>query len=84
MFGNFTKEEKEQWNKINGNKKGLFSNGLYSFVLWVILVLSFMNGITASSSAQSAIQQIYGGISFLIATMVFCTLAILSMMNKKN
>lgn len=78
MFGNFTKEEKEKWEKINGDKRSDSPNKIYTFILWVILIFSFMNGISASSAAQSAIHQIYGAISFLIATIVFCTIAMMA------
>lgn len=74
------KEESSKWKKLQGDKKGLTMNSFYTVVLWIILVIALINGMSASASAQSAIHQIYSGISFLIAMLAFCTLAIKSSM----
>ena len=78
MFGNFTKEEKEQWDKINKNNKGTSGTKLYSFVLWVVLIISFMSGVGTTAIAKTSIHEIYASISFLIATIVFCTIAMMA------
>lgn len=70
------KEQSSRWKKLQGDKKGLTMNSFYTVVLWIILVITLINGMSASASAQSAIHQIYSGISFLIAMLAFCTLAI--------
>ena len=78
MSENFTKEEKEKWEKINKSNKGTSGTKLYSFILWVILVLSFMSGIGTTAIAKTSIHEIYASISFLIATIVFCTIAMMA------
>lgn len=70
------KEESSKWKKLQGNNKGRAMNSFYTVVLWIILIIALINGMSASASAQSAIHQIYSGISFLIAMLAFCTLAI--------
>ena len=79
----FTKEEKDKWYKLQEQNKSSNGKG-YVIVLWIILSLSFISGISTSAIAKSAIHEIYASISFLIATIVFCTLAIISKIDNKR
>lgn len=69
------KEQSSKWKALRGSSK---SGGMsfYSIGLWVVLVISLINGFSIGVSATSAIHQIYGGISFIIAALMFCALAI--------
>lgn len=64
----------KKWKALQGSKSGGMS--FYSIGLWGALIISLINGFTIGASATSAIHQIYGGISFIIAALMFCTLAI--------
>lgn len=69
------KEQATKWKALQGDRKGGAMN-FYTIGLWVVLVLSLLNGFSVGASATSAIHQIYGGISFIIAALMFCALAI--------
>lgn len=60
------KEQSSKWKKLQGNNKGRAMNSFYTVILWIILVISIINGISIYSTTTS----------FLIAVIVFCTLAI--------
>lgn len=76
------KEQAAKWKALQGNKKGGIMKGFYTTMLWIVLIISLLNGVSASGSATSAIHQIYGGISFIIAALMFCTLAIRAKMDE--
>lgn len=78
------KEQSSRWKKLQGGKKGHAMKSFYTVILWIILIISVLNGVSASSTAQSAIHQIYGSLSFLIASIVFCTLAIRAKMSEES
>lgn len=78
------KDQSTRWKKLQGDKKGGAMKGFYTGILWIILVISILNGMSTSSAAQSAIHQIYGAISFLIASIVFCALAIRAKMGDET
>lgn len=59
-------------------------NLVYNIVLWFILVISFVGGINIFANAKSAIHEIYGAISFLIAILILCTIAIRSKMSENT
>ena len=65
------KDQSTRWKKLQGNKKGGAMRGFYTVVLWAILVISIINGITIYSTANS----------FLIAVIAFCALAIRAKMS---
>lgn len=69
------KEQAAKWKALEGNKKG-GAMSFYTIGLWVVLVLSLLNGFSIGAGATSAIHQIYGGISFIVAALMFCALAI--------
>ena len=58
--------------------------GIYSFVLWIILFISLLSGFGTTAAAKSAIHEIYGAISFLIATLIFCTIVIRSTIKEES
>lgn len=60
------KEQSSKWKKLQGNNKGRAMNSFYTVILWIILVISIINGISIYSTTTS----------FLITVIVFCTLAI--------
>lgn len=68
------KEQTEKWKALQGNNKKGFN--FYTIILWIVLIISLLNGFSIGASATSAIHQIYGGISFIIAALMFCALAI--------
>jgi hypothetical protein len=69
------KEQVSKWKALQGDKKDK-AMSFYTIGLWIVLILSLLNGFLIGASATSAIHQIYGGISFIIAALMFCTLAI--------
>lgn len=79
-----TKDQSSRWEKLQADKKGGAMKGFYTGILWIILAISILNGVSASSAAQSAIHQIYGAISFLIAAIVFCALAIRAKISEES
>lgn len=76
------KEYSARWKALQSNKQGGMMKGFYTVVLWLVLVMSLSNGFSIVGSATSAVHQIYGGISFIIATLIFCTLAIRAKMEE--
>lgn len=73
------KEQVSKWKKQHSSNGSSF----YTIGLWLILFISLANGFSISASATSAIHQIYGGVSFIIATLVFCALAIRSKISEE-
>lgn len=71
---NLNGEQVSRWKRKHGSSGMSF----YTIGLWLILIISLINGFSIGASATSAIHQIYGGISFIIATLMFCALAIRS------
>lgn len=53
-------------------------------ILWVIFLLAMINSVSISSNAISAIHQIYGGISSIVATLIFCTIIIRSTIKEES
>lgn len=50
----------------------------YLIALWIGFGLSILNGVGIAVMSQNVIQQIYGGLSLLMATMLFCAIAIIA------
>ena len=73
------KDQASKWKKQHS------SNGIsfYTIGLWLILITSLVNGLSISANATSAIHQICSSVSFLIATLVFCALAIRSKISEE-
>jgi len=78
------KDESNQWKKLQDKNKGIGMKKFYTGILWVSLLISLSNGVMAGLTATSAIHQIYGGISYIIATLLFCTLAIMSKISEES
>lgn len=76
------KEQAKRWGKLQGSNKSGIS--FYSIGLWLILIVSLLNGFSIGAGATSAIHQIYGGISFIIAALMFCALAIRAKISESN
>jgi len=76
---NLNEEQVSRWKRQHGSKGISF----YTIGLWLILIISLANGFSIGASATSAIHQIYGGISFIIATLMFCALAIRSKISEE-
>lgn len=74
------KEQAARWKKQQGSRGMSF----YTIALWLVLIISLSNGFSIGAGATSAIHQIYGGISFIIATLVFCALAIRSKISEEE
>lgn len=51
-------------------------NLVFNIVLVLAFVVSLFSGFNVFAHAKSAIHEIYGAMSFLMATLFFCTIAI--------
>lgn len=51
-------------------------NLFFNIVLVLAFVISIFSGYNVFAHAKSAIHEIYGAMSFLMATLFFCTIAI--------
>ena len=59
---------------------GKFTN----IILWIVFILALLNSFMIGAGAKSAIQQIYGGISSIVATLIFCTIVIRSTIKEES
>jgi len=51
-------------------------NLIFNIVLVLAFLVSLVSGFNVFANAKTAIHEIYGAISFLMATLFFCTIAI--------
>lgn len=68
------KEQSNRWKALQSGKRWNVVSMLYTFILWVVLIISFANALSDNKNVTSVI----------VATLVFCTLAIRSKMSDRS